>query len=100
LMIPTVGRGLAIGDYDNDGRLDALVNNQNGAAQLFHNLDSSGNYWLAFLTVGTKSNRDGRHARFIVTSGGVRQPATVRAGSSYLSHSDRRVYFGLGKHQR
>jgi hypothetical protein len=92
----TVSRGLAIGDFDNDGRLDALVNNQNGAAQLFRNMDSSGNHWVSFKTIGVKSNRDGMHARFTLTAGGVRQTTVVRTGYSYLSASDRRVYFGLG----
>lgn len=97
LNMPTVGRGLAIGDYDNDGRLDALVSNQNGPVQLFHNQDHSPNHWIEFLTVGTKSNREGRHTRFSFTADGAKQTGTVRAGSSYLSHSDRRVYFGLGR---
>lgn len=93
----TVSRGLAIGDYDNDGRLDVLVNNQNAPAQLLHNRDHSGNHWISFKTVGTKSNRDGLHTRFVLKTSGMQQTATVRAGSSYLSHSDTRVYFGLGK---
>jgi hypothetical protein len=96
LSLPTVGRGLAIGDYDNDGRLDALVSSQNSPVQLFHNNDPSGHHWVGFLTVGTKSNREGRHARLTLIAGGMKQTATVRAGSSYLSASDRRVYFGLG----
>lgn len=100
LALPTVARGLAIGDVDNDGRLDALVNNQNGPAQLFHNEDKSGNHWVSFQTVGVKSNRDGLLTRFTLQAGGVRQSALVRAGSSYLSASDRRVYFGLGKATR
>ena len=96
LSHPTVGRGLAIGDYDNDGRLDALVGNQNDPAELLRNRVENGNRWVSFLTIGTKSNRDGRHARFVLKAGGATQTAVVRAGSSYLSHSDRRVYFGLG----
>jgi hypothetical protein len=97
LTNPTVGRGLAVGDYDNDGRLDALVANQNGPAELLRNQGAIGNHWVSFLSVGTKSNREGRHARFILNAGGATQSAAVRAGSSYLSYSDRRVYFGLGK---
>jgi hypothetical protein len=100
LSRPTVGRGLAVGDYDNDGRLDALVSNQNDPVQLFHNRDHSANHWIGFKTIGVKSNRDGYHTRFFLTAGGVKQMATVRAGSSYLSHSDPRVYFGLGKADR
>jgi enediyne biosynthesis protein E4 len=96
LATPTVSRGLAVGDFDNDGRLDILVNNQNAAAQLFHNDDRSLHHWISFKTVGVKSNRDGYHTRFVLTAGRVRQTATVRAGSSYLSHSDSRIYFGLG----
>jgi len=57
------------GDYDNDGRMDALFNSQNGPAELFHNQDRSGNHWVSFKTVGTKSNRDGFHARSKLTAG-------------------------------
>ena len=96
LTVPAVGRGLAVGDYDNDGRPDVLCSNQNGPAQLFHNQDRSGHHWVSFKTVGVRSNRDGLHTRFTLTAGGMRQIGTVRAGSSYLSVSDRRVYFGLG----
>src|SRR5207248_9670647 len=95
LAHPTVSRGLAAGDYDNDGRLDVLVNNQNGPAQLFHNEVHNGNHWIRFKTVGVKSNRDGIGAKFMLTAGGVRQTAFVHGGSSYLSASDMRVYFGL-----
>jgi hypothetical protein len=97
LSLPTVSRGLAVGDYDNDGRLDALFSNQNDPAQLFRNRERSGNHWVSFKTIGTKSNRNGVHARFVLKAGGMKQVATVRGGSSYLSHSDRRVYFGLGR---
>lgn len=92
----TVGRGLAVGDFDNDGRLDVLVNNQNGKAELFHNRVATGNHWVSFKTIGVKSNRDGYHAKVTVTAGGRRQYSEVRSGSSYASHSDSRVYFGLG----
>lgn len=96
LDTPTIARGLAVGDYDNDGRWDALINNQNSAAELLHNTDTSKNHWIGFKTVGVRSNRDGLHTRFVLEAGKMRQTATVRAGSSYLSVSDRRVYFGLG----
>jgi hypothetical protein len=100
LSNPTVGRGLAIGDFDNDGRVDALVSSQNDPAELFHNQAANPHHWVGFLTVGTKSNRDGRHARFTLTAGGVQQTGVVRAGSSYLSGSDRRIYFGLGSSEK
>ena len=95
-----VGRGLATGDYNNDGRLDILAMNQNAASQLLRNQSRNGNHWISFQTIGTKSNRNGAHARFVLKAGGARQTSTVRAGSSYLSHSDRRVYFGLGQSAR
>ena len=96
LREPNIARGLAVGDYDNDGRLDALFSNQNAAPQLFRNRDMSSHHWVSFKTVGVKSNRDGLHTRFTLTAGGKKRIGTVRAGSSFLSVSDRRVYFGLG----
>jgi hypothetical protein len=100
LSTPTIGRGLAVGDYDNDGRVDVLASGQNVAPQLFRNRTPDKNYWISLKTVGTKSNRNGLHAHLTLKAGGMRQTATVRAGSSYLSVSDRRAYFGLGKAQR
>src|SRR5262249_37662875 len=108
LAQPAISRGLAVGDYDNDGRLDVLILRQNDPAQLLRNQDRSGNHWVAFQTVGTKSNRDGYHARFRLEVGSAKPiggvlpvlVSTVRAGSSYLSHSDRRVYFGLGSAEK
>jgi hypothetical protein len=99
LSTPTIGRGLAVGDYNNDGRVDVLASGQNVAPQLFRNRGLSKNRWVSIKTVGTKSNRNGLHAHLTLKAGGVRQTATVRAGSSYLSVSDRRVYFGLGRAQ-
>ena len=97
LAQPRRGRGLAVGDYDNDGRLDILAMNQNAPAQLLHNQSKSKNHWVSFQTIGTKSNRDGVHTRLKITTAASQQSASVRGGSSYLSSSDRRVYFGLGK---
>lgn len=97
LAVPMVSRGLAVGDFDNDGRIDALVNNQNGPAQLFHNELRNGNHWVGFKTIGVKSNRDGIHTRFTLTTGSMRQTAVVRTDGSYLSSVDRRIFFGLGK---
>lgn len=96
LGAPMVGRGLAIGDFNNDGRIDVLATGQNAPVQLFENRVHNGNHWISFKAVGTISNRDGCHTRFAIRAGNMRQLATVRAGSSYLSSSDRRVYFGLG----
>lgn len=96
LARPVVARGLAVGDFDNDGRQDILFNLEDELPQLMHNNDRSAHHWISFKTVGTKSNRDGLHTRFLITVKGNRRVSSVRAGSSYLSVSDRRVYFGLG----
>jgi len=99
LSRPMVSRGLAVGDVNNDGGLDILMNSQNGDAELFLNRAPRG-HWVSFRTVGTKCNRDGRHARVAVTAGGRTQVSEVRSGSSYASHSDSRLYFGLGASTR
>lgn len=95
LSLPRVGRGLAVGDYDNDGQVDILAVNQNEATQLFKNQVRNSYHWVSFKTIGTKSNKDGLHTRFTVKTEGAPQTATVRTSSSFLSSSDRRVYFGL-----
>lgn len=97
LEIPTVSRGLATGDYDNDGRVDFLVMNQHDPAQLFHNENKSANRWISFKTVGTKSNRNGYGAKITVRAGTKRYFGEVRGSSSYLSSGDSRAYFGLGE---
>jgi enediyne biosynthesis protein E4 len=90
------GRGLATGDIDDDGRIDAVVSTNDGPAYVIHNETKTDNHWLTLKLVGHKSNRDGIGAAVkIVTSKGA-QYATVTTASSYLSASDKRVHFGLG----
>jgi hypothetical protein len=91
-----VGRGLAWGDPDNDGRPDALVTANNGPAQLWRNETPTQNHWLKLKLAGTRSNRDGIGATVRVTAGGQTHRTMVRSGSSYLSQSDLRPNFGLG----
>src|SRR5215831_18996475 len=90
-------RGMAVGDLWNDGRISAVINNMNAAPSLLVNQLKSPNHWLAIHTVGTKSNRDGIGARAHVKAGSRILVDEVRSGSSYISNSDMRVHFGLGK---
>lgn len=96
LAVPTVGRGLASGDYNNDGRMDVVAVNQNASVQLFRNQSATQNHWISIKTVGTKSNRNGYHAKVYAKAGELCHFAVVRAASSYLSSNDSRIYFGLG----
>jgi hypothetical protein len=91
-----VGRGLAIGDIDNDGRLDAVVTTNDGLAYILHNETQTQNHWLTLRLVGHKSNRDAIGAEVKAVTAKGAQYATVTTASSYLSSSDKRVHFGLG----
>lgn len=97
LLEPYVWRGLAIGDLDNDGRLDAVVTANDGPVRVLHNETAHLNHWILLKLTGHKSNRDAIGASIkIVTADGA-QYATVTTAGSYLSSSDKRVHFGLGK---
>jgi enediyne biosynthesis protein E4 len=91
-----VARGLAIGDLDNDGRLDAVVTTNDGPTHVLKNETSKQNHWLLLNLVGHKSNRDAIGAQVKLISIAGHQFATVSTASSYLSSSDKRVHFGLG----
>ncbi len=92
-----VGRGLAIGDIDNDGRLDAVVTTNDGPAYVLHNEIPTNNHWLLLKLVGHKSNRDAIGAQIKIVTGDGPQYAMVTTAGSYLSSGDKRVHFGLGK---
>jgi hypothetical protein len=91
-----VGRGMAIGDIDNDGRIDAVVTTNDGPLYVLHNATRTPNHWLILKLVGHRSNRDAIGAEVRVVTGKITQVATVTTASSYLSSSDKRVHFGLG----
>jgi len=95
-----VGRGMAIGDIDNDGRIDAVVTTNGGAAHLLHNETPTSNHWLTLKLIGHASNRDGIGSVVKVTAGDESQWVTVTTSSGYLSASDPRAHFGLGAHSR
>ena len=90
------GRGLAVGDLWNDGRMSAVVSNMNAPLGLLVNQIRNGNHWIAFKTIGTKSNRDGIGAKIRLKAGARILVDEVRSGSSYDSNNDMRVHFGLG----
>jgi hypothetical protein len=92
-----IHRGVAFGDLDNDGRVDAVVTALNGPIEVWRNVSTPSNHWLLLRTVGTKSNRDGMGAKIkIVTPSGT-QHNHVNTAVGYGCASDARVHFGLGK---
>jgi hypothetical protein len=93
---PWVGRGMAVGDLDNDGRLDAVVTTNGGPVHILHNETVTSNHWLTLLLVGHTSNRDAIGAEVQVTTPGRVQTVTVSTAGSYLSSNDKRAHFGLG----
>ena len=93
---PWASRGMAIGDIDSDGRLDAVVTENGGPIHILHNETESQNHWLTLNLVGHKSNRDAIGAVIKIVTPQGEQYMTVTTCGSYLSSSDKRVHFGLG----
>jgi enediyne biosynthesis protein E4 len=89
-------RGLAIGDINNDGLVDAVVTENDGPAHIVMNEAKTANHWIGFKLVGHTSNRDGIGAVIRITTSQGSQWTTVTTASSYLSSSDVRAHFGLG----
>jgi len=95
--LPAQHRGVAFADFDNDGRVDAVVTVLNGPAKLFHNITANDSHWLALKLRGGKSNRQGLDAtvRVILPDGrSLYNQATTSVG--YASASEPLVRFGLG----
>jgi hypothetical protein len=96
-----VGRGVAYGDFDNDGDLDLLIASNNGQARLLRNDGGNQNNLLRIKTVGTTSNRDGIGAKITLrVSAQQKLWGVVKSGSSYASQSELPLTFGLGKTEK
>jgi hypothetical protein len=94
------GRGLAVGDYDNDGRLDLLMNNLDDGPVLLHNEMAGNKGWLLLRFIGERSNRSAVGARITLKAGNLTLTREIKAGASYLSSNDLRVHFGMADHQK
>jgi hypothetical protein len=93
-----VARGLAVGDYDNDGGVDVVFTRLSETPLLLHNNVGPAKPWIGVVLEGTKSNRDAIGAKLTLTCGTRKSVRWITGGASYLSSHDRRVVFGLGDH--
>jgi hypothetical protein len=97
---PMSARGLAIGDFDNDGAVDVLISNNNEAPVLLRNSVGSQNHWLGVRLVGKKANIDAIGARVSYQAGDMKRSRMKVGGGSYLSSHDPRMVLGIGKHAK
>ena len=100
ILEPHSSRGLAFGDFDNDGNLDALVLNMGEPPSLLKNHNAGSNHWLVVKAIGTRSNRSAIGARISITADGHQQIREILSASSYISQSDLRQHFGLGRNTK
>jgi hypothetical protein len=97
---PYPARGLAIGDYDNDGCVDVMVANNGGAPVLLRNNAGQGNHWVGFKLIGKTCNRDAIGARITWSIKGAKRTRLKNSGGSYLSSHDIREVIGLGSAEK
>ncbi len=99
ITTPSTGRGCAFGDFNNDGIVDIVVNNQNARPSLLRFTRENSHHWINIKLQGVKSNRSAIGARVLCRTGDLTQIDEVRSGGSYLSQNDLRLHFGLGEHR-
>jgi len=97
---PLAARGLAIGDFNNDGATDVLIGVNDGAPVLLRNTAGVQNHWLGIKLVGTKSNRDAIGARITYQAQDLKRNRMKVGGGSYLSSHDPRMVLGVGKRKK
>jgi hypothetical protein len=97
---PLNARGLALGDFDNDGAVDVLIGVNDGAPVLLRNNAGTKNHWLGLNLIGKKSNPDAIGARISYQAGDLKQTRFKVGGGSYLSSHDPRIVLGLAKHEK
>jgi enediyne biosynthesis protein E4 len=97
IMKERVSRGLAVGDLDDDGRLDVVTNDLDGSPQLLRNERDGATNWLLVKLKGKGMNTGAIGAVVTARAGGAAQKRLVQSGSSYISQEDKRLHFGLGK---
>jgi len=90
-------RGLAVGDLDNDGRLDVVINDLDGSPQVLHNELAGVGNWLLVRLKGKGKNTGAIGATVRIQAGAQRSMRLVQSGTSYISQNDQRLHFGLGK---
>ena len=93
-------RGIAVGDIDNDGVVEVLINNQGERPSLLKQTAKARGNWVLVQLTGTKSNRSAIGAKVRLTAGGMTQTDEVRSGGNFISQSDLRLHFGLGEATR
>jgi enediyne biosynthesis protein E4 len=96
---PHLSRGVALGDLDNDGKVDAVISHLNEPVTILRNVSPAGNNWVGVQLVG-KDHADVVGARVIVEAGGRKQTRFAKGGGSYASSPDRRLVFGLAKTEK
>ena len=95
-----LGRGMAFADFDNDGDMDFVIGNLNGAPRFYRHQGAAPNHWVMFRARGVRSNRDGIGTRITVVTGRLRQIREIKRTVGIYSASDPRAHFGLGKANR